>query len=963
MRKTSRALAGLFASILVTLFWAGNAPCQKLSDYVLDINDCDIWVRVIVTEKYDSSYNGTSDRQEHSEEHDRFSVTVEGTYKFKRYELPTLPTWPSMPGTPSVSVYPKTALLVEDSKDLSISGFGEGNYYSRWLSESCDPVYWAPCKDFLQEAIYVWQYATVDPVYKEDLIDGLEITQAHEKAPVRYKIEISGLFDEHFSDYINCSGTETRVLRQWTGTITDTVESGTYGPAAAVSAWYDWLGTEEGGYVEGELKFQGDQFTASGHIRHTYTYQEGGTTTTGAVEIFYRVNPKPGVKKIQVNQALGRYEYVDDEHYVPASDFVAGKDTAIQVFFDKAVPVNELSGVTLEIARDGSPVVTLTDFTRDTENNALVFRPMNRGECDNWQAGTYKFVAKTKDADETLDHVLFRERRELKILAVPVRTKFLGLVETPGNQWQSGHKYLRQVYPVAYDKVTWTRGPLFDATTEDCNTLTATGERKLWEELNKMGDGYDLVIGFVESRIPVKRGVQIRKIQGYAYLDGKASVVVNSDEDMQATVPHEVAHLFKVGDTYNGGSYHFSVNGPPLGYAGTDWDSGDPVIASDPDVKPFPGGGTGTLISQKLHPYDPQARGLLKDMMCFMGSGTAQSNYWVTPEVWRRLFWSLAATESSTSGSASKTVSLRTIRTMAATAADRYIEASGWVNQSDAVEASLPWNTKTTTDLVDVVAGDYTIQALDATGTALAYQGFTPRFVSLSNPPENLEAAPFSRVMVPFPDGTVKFRIVDQTGGVRGEVPVTAHAPIIAVTAPSAGQEIAGLYTIAWTASDPDGGQIFYRVQYSPDGLRWIDLPPSVTVTSFAADFSLLPGGSQARIRVTASDGINSKTAVSGVFRVALKGMEVSIDSPANETVQQSAGGILFQGSAYDPQEGEILDDRRLVWTSDREGEIGRGATLLVSRGLSVGQHVITFTATNSRGETASRSVTLAVTP
>jgi hypothetical protein len=215
--------------------------------------------------------------------------------------------------------------------------------------------------------------------------------------------------------------------------------------------------------------------------------------------------------------------------------------------------------------------------------------------------------------------------------------------------------------------------------------------------------------------------------------------------------------------------------------------------------------------------------------------------------------------------------------------------------------------------------------------------------------------------MVPFPQGTVKFRIVDQNDSVRSEVPVTAGAPTIAVTAPQAGQEISGTYTITWTGTDPDGDRLFYRVQYSPDGRRWIDMPPSVTTTSFAADFGLLPGGSQALIRVTASDGINSRTAVSGAFSVPLKKTEVTIDSPAPGSVQQLDVGIVFRGSAYDPQEGEILEGQRLVWTSDRDGEIGRGTTLFVRRSLSAGQHVITLTATNNQGQVASNSVILSV--
>ncbi len=114
--------------------------------------------------------------------------------------------------------------------------------------------------------------------------------------------------------------------------------------------------------------------------------------------------------------------------------------------------------------------------------------------------------------------------------------------------------------------MTWTRGPLLDASGPDFDTTTDAGERKLWVEVNKMGEGYDLVIGFVQSRIPVTRSGKIKKIQGYAFLDGKVSIVVNSDEDMQATVPHEVGHIFKAGDTCKGGGYNLVINCPPFGY-------------------------------------------------------------------------------------------------------------------------------------------------------------------------------------------------------------------------------------------------------------------------------------------------------------------------------------------------------------------------------------------------------------
>ena len=89
-------------------------------------------------------------------------------------------------------------------------------------------------------------------------------------------------------------------------------------------------------------------------------------------------------------------------------------------------------------------------------------------DCGNWQAGTYKFVAKLKDSEITLDNVEFKERRPLKVLAVPVQANYGGGdIKTPGNQWKNGYKFLRQVYPVAYQNLIWKHGSLIDGIGSD----------------------------------------------------------------------------------------------------------------------------------------------------------------------------------------------------------------------------------------------------------------------------------------------------------------------------------------------------------------------------------------------------------------------------------------------------------------------------------------------------------------
>src|SRR4030095_14170107 len=62
----------------------------------------------------------------------------------------------------------------------------------------------------------------------------------------------------------------------------------------------------------------------------------------------------------------------------------------------------------------------------------------------------------------------------------------------------------------------------------------------------------------------------------------------------------------------------------------------------------------------------------------------------------------------------------------------------------------------------------------------------------------------------------------------------------------------------------------------------------------------------------------------------------VSIVSPANGSSVSSGANITFQGTALDPEDGNIAAN--LVWTSDKDGQIGTGAGF--TRTLTNGNHI-----------------------
>jgi len=85
----------------------------------------------------------------------------------------------------------------------------------------------------------------------------------------------------------------------------------------------------------------------------------------------------------------------------------------------------------------------------------------------------------------------------------------------------------------------------------------------------------------------------------------------------------------------------------------------------------------------------------------------------------------------------------------------------------------------------------------------------------------------------------------------------------------------------------------------------------------------------------------------------------VSITSPADGSTFDSGASILFEGTATDPEDGDLTGS--LVWMSSKDGQLGTGGSF--SATLSDGDHTITASATDSGGKTGSASINITVTP
>lgn len=85
----------------------------------------------------------------------------------------------------------------------------------------------------------------------------------------------------------------------------------------------------------------------------------------------------------------------------------------------------------------------------------------------------------------------------------------------------------------------------------------------------------------------------------------------------------------------------------------------------------------------------------------------------------------------------------------------------------------------------------------------------------------------------------------------------------------------------------------------------------------------------------------------------------VIITAPANNSVLRYQESVVFLANATDLEDGPLTGNA-VVWSSDVDGFLGYG-TSFVKNSLSVGEHVITATATDTDGGEQSASVTIKV--
>jgi len=224
-----------------------------------------------------------------------------------------------------------------------------------------------------------------------------------------------------------------------------------------------------------------------------------------------------------------------------------------------------------------------------------------------------------------------------------------------------------------------------------------------------------------------------------------------------------------------------------------------------------------------------------------------------------------------------------------------------------------------------------------------------------------------------YPDAHVSFVIPWATGTtsvvllhgdtILDERPVSPNPPAVTITQPATPVEwLAGtVATVAWDASDPDGGELAYSVLYSNDGgAAWHMLASGLASQAYDVAVDSLAGGTDCRFRVVANDGVRTAfDETDHPIGVPRKAPMALITNPVPGSRFAPGGAVLFEGVGTDLEDG-ALPAGDLRWSSDRQGDLGSGNLLPITT-LDVGEHTITLTVADGDLQEATDSVAIRI--
>ncbi len=179
--------------------------------------------------------------------------------------------------------------------------------------------------------------------------------------------------------------------------------------------------------------------------------------------------------------------------------------------------------------------------------------------------------------------------------------------------------------------------------------------------------------------------------------------------------------------------------------------------------------------------------------------------------------------------------------------------------------------------------------------------------------------------------------------------------PSVTILSPANGSQVTegDVISLQATADDPEEGDLSAVLAWSSS----VDGP--LGSGSPLSSNTLSPGTHTITAAVTDGGGLTGEASVTAtVYPLNNMAPQVSIQSPADNTVITQNEPLSLSGSASDLEEGDLSGS--IQWSSSIDGVLGTGASFPTFY-VSVGTHVIKATVTDSWGETGTASVNVTV--
>jgi len=538
------------------------------------------------------------------------------------------------------------------------------------------------------------------------------------------------------------------------------------------------------------------------------------------------------------------------------------------------------------------------------------------------------------------DSFEFQSPKRLNIAYVPITCVYpwpTYLTTSPTERIHRADSWLRKIYPLAHIDYVPAPGLLWSNCPVTCGEDSATG---LMAELSRLdfmqSPGTDQLVGFL-GELELSRTRGCAPLGGGCYQRGSGceitcpepvhvSLVSDQAGLIQTIVAHEIGHNYRLchpGQT-------IEIPGIP------GCDLCETGYARPPE---------GIIGEVGWDPLD-LTRGVKSSQLHdIMVPGATVESSWISTFTYKHLHNWFEPTVQNTAPARADSQDCLLI--------------TGYVN-SEGTGGLYPTYRYPCSDLVDSSdQGEYSLEVVDQDETTLyayRFNVFGPQGCYEESTQTSLVAA----TLPDLPDMAAFQLKHGET--LLAEQRVSPHTPVVTVTAPADAEVVSGVYTVTWTASDADEDDLTYAVLYSPDnGASWEPLATSIIETFYTLDTNWVAGGYNARVRVLATDGLNTASdETDGTFAVLKKAPSAYITQPEDGAHFLPGEPIILIGRGYDPEDG-TLGDTALVWTSSISGTLGPGTWLQLDYGLSAGTHVITVSAEDSDGNEAATSIQIFV--